>query len=105
MRYRDKTGRRRLESTHTEDWQEAQCELRERLQARDNNTLHIVRRGEQLTFCEWADFFLENYSKPPICAAAPHVANKAALRTLIPMFGTRRLLCVDPSLCEPHSLN
>ena len=63
------TGRRRLESTNTEDWKEAQRRLRERLQARDNNTLHIVRKGEQLTFNEWADFFLENYSKPPIRAA------------------------------------
>ena len=36
MRYRDKAGRRRLESTQTEDWQEAQRCLRERLQARDN---------------------------------------------------------------------
>ena len=57
MRYRDKTGCRRLESTHTEDGKEAQRQLRERLQARDSNTLHIVRKGEQLTFGEWADFF------------------------------------------------
>ena len=64
MLYRDRSGCRRLESTHTEDWQEAQRQLRERLQARDNNTLHIVRKGEQLAFGEWADFFLENYSKP-----------------------------------------
>ena len=56
MRYRDRSGCRRLESTHTEDWQEAQRQLRERLQARDNNTLHIVRKGEQLAFSEWADF-------------------------------------------------
>jgi integrase len=105
MRYRDKTGRRRLESTHTEDWQEAQCELRDRLQARDNNTLHIVRKGEQLTFGEWADFFLENYSKPPIRAAATHVANKAALRTLIPMFGTMKLVAIDASLIEAHLRN
>ena len=52
MRYRDKSGCRRLESTHTEDWQEAQRQLRERLLARDNNTLHIVCKGEQLTFGE-----------------------------------------------------
>ncbi len=76
MRYRDRSGCRRLESTHTEDWQEAQRQLRERLQARDNNTLHIVRKGEQLTFGEWADFFLENYSKPPIRAASTHEANE-----------------------------
>jgi integrase len=102
MRYRDKTGCRRLESTHTEYWQEAQRQQRERLQARDNNTLHIVRRGEQITFHEWAEFFLENYSKPPIRATATHVANKAALRTLTPMFGAMRLVEIDASLIEAH---
>jgi hypothetical protein len=56
MRYRDRSGGRRLESTHTEDWQDAQRQLRERLHARDNNTLATVRKGEQLTFNDWADF-------------------------------------------------
>jgi integrase len=105
MRYRDRSGCRRLESTHTEDWREAQRQLRERLQARDNNTLHIVRKGEQLTFGEWAEFFLENYSKPPIRAAATHVANKAALRTLMPTFGTMKLVEIDASLIEAHLRN
>ncbi len=50
MRYRDASGSRRLESTGTEDWDEAQRRLRERLQARDNRTLEVVRRGEQLFF-------------------------------------------------------
>ena len=54
--------------------------LRERLQARDENTLQIVRKGEQLLFDEWADFFLENYSKPPIRAAKTHRANESALK-------------------------
>ena len=31
MRYRDKTGCRRLESTNTTDWDEAQRQMRERL--------------------------------------------------------------------------
>ena len=75
MRYRDRSGRRRMESTDTEDWSEAQRTLRERLAARDNNTLDIVRKGEQLGF-------LENHSKPPIRAAKTHAANKAALRSL-----------------------
>ena len=43
MRYRDKSGVRRRESTLTEDWTEAQKSLRERLQARDNNTLPALR--------------------------------------------------------------
>ena len=57
MRYRDRTGCRRLESTDTTDWDEAQRQLRERLQSRDNNSLDVVRKGRQLTFNEWADFF------------------------------------------------
>ena len=105
MRYRDKTGRRRLESTNTTDWDEAQRQMRERLAARDNNTLDAVRKGKQTTFSEWADFFLENYSKPPIRAAATHVANQAALRTLRPMFGTMKLVDIDASLVEAHLRN
>ena len=58
MRYRDKTGERRQEPTGTSDWHEAQRKLRERLQARDDNILEIVRKGEQLLFKEWAHFFL-----------------------------------------------
>ena len=57
------------ESTLTEGLAGGQQQLRERLQARDNNVLDIVRKGEQLIFGEWADSFLENYSKPPIRAA------------------------------------
>ena len=45
--------------------QEAQKKLRERLQARDDNTLPVVRKGETLQFGKWADSFLEHYSKPP----------------------------------------
>ena len=102
MRYRDKTGRRRLETTNTTDWDEAQRQMRERLAARDNNTLDVARKGKQTTFDEWADFFLENYSKPPMRAAATHVANQAALRTLRPMFGTLKLVEIDATLIEGH---
>ncbi len=52
MRYRDKGGIRRRESTLTEDWGEAQKCLRERLQARDNNTLPALRRGQDLRSLE-----------------------------------------------------
>jgi len=102
MRYRDKTGRRHLESTNTTDWDEAQRQLRERLSARDNNTLDIIRQGKNTTFGDWADFFLENYSKPPVRAAATHVANQAALRTLRPVFGTMSLIEIDASRIEAH---
>jgi len=46
MDYRDRAGRRLRESTNTEDWDEAQKRLRERLEARDGNTLPLLRKGE-----------------------------------------------------------
>ena len=52
MVYRDRSGKRIRESTFTEDWQEAQRKLRERLQARDDKVLDVVRKGEQLQFSE-----------------------------------------------------
>jgi hypothetical protein len=60
MQYRDKAGERQRESTGTEHWDEAQQRLRERLQARDNNSLSSLRRGQVLSFGEWSDFYLEN---------------------------------------------
>jgi len=102
MRYRDKTGRRRLESTHTTEWDEAQRQMRERLAARDNNSLDAVRKGKQITFDEWAEFFLENYSRPPIRAAGTHRANQTALKNLIPMFGALKLVDIDASLIEEY---
>lgn len=102
MRYRDKTGCRRLESTNTTDWDEAQKQMRERLAARDNNTLGAVRKGKQLLFNEWADFFLENYSKPPIRAAATHEANRNALKSLRPVFGLMKLADIEATEIEVH---
>lgn len=89
MSYRDRTGKRVRESTFTEDWQEAQKKLRDRLQARDDRILEIVRKGEQLQFAEWLDFFLENYSKPPIRAQKTHEANQRAALHLKPTFGAK----------------
>ena len=89
MVYRDRSGKRIRESTFTEDWQEAQRKLRERLQAGDDKILDIVRKGEQLQFSDWADFFLENYSKPPIRAEKTHEANRRAALHLKEVFGQR----------------
>src|SRR5215469_15695307 len=75
MQYRDKAGQRQRESTGTEDWNEAQRILRERLQARDNNTLPSMRRGEEITFGEWADSYLKNFSGPPFRARKTLAAN------------------------------
>ena len=89
MVYRDRNGKRIRESTNTNDWQEAQRKLRERLQARDDKILDVVRKGEQLQFADWVDFFLENYSKPPIRAPKTHEANERAALHLKDAFGDR----------------
>ena len=100
MSYRDKTGKRQRESTFTENWDEAQKMLRDRLRARDGNTLQVVRRGESLTFREWADSFLENYSKPPIRQPGTHAANMRCVQHLKKAFGTRPLAAVGPEEIE-----
>lgn len=105
MRYRDRSGRRRFESTQTEDWREAQRKLRERLQARDDNLLDVVRKGEQLLFNDWADFFLEHYSKPPIRAAKTHAANLCALKSLRPVLGPMKITDIDATQIEVHLRN
>ena len=75
MSYRDRSGKRIRESTCTEDWDEAQRKLRGRLQARDDRILDIVRKGEHFRFSDWVEFFLENYSQPPMRAHRTHEAN------------------------------
>jgi len=71
-----------------EDLQEAQRKLRERRQARDDKILDVVRKGE-LQFADWADFFLESCSKPPIRAEKTHEANERAGLHLKQAFGQR----------------
>ncbi len=102
MRYRDRTGVRCQEPTGTSDWHEAQRKLRERLQARDDNILAIVRKGEQLSFQEWADFFLEQYSKPPIRAPKTHQANGRASKHLIKAFGPMKLAAISAERIEGY---
>ena len=92
MCYREQDGTRRRESTFTEDWNEANKRLRERLQARDGNILAVVRKGESLTFGEWADLFLEHYSKPPLREPNTHMANLRAANHLKKALAARRLV-------------
>lgn len=100
--YRDRAGKRQRESTFTEDWQEAHKMLRTRLQARDGNVLQVVRRGESLNFGEWADFFLENYSKPPVRQPGTHNANLRCVQHLKKAFANRRLIDVGPDEIEAY---
>ncbi|HTT17765.1 MAG TPA: site-specific integrase [Candidatus Sulfotelmatobacter sp.] len=94
IRYRDRKGIARRESSQTADWNEANKKLRERLLARDANLLEVVRKGEALTYGQWADSFLENYSRPPIRAEATHEANKRCIKHLRAAFGETRLMDV-----------
>ncbi len=74
MQYRDKDGIRQRESTGTEDWNEAQQRLRERLQSRDSNTLSLLRKGEQCApLGNGRMYFLETFSKPPMRARKTHL--------------------------------
>jgi integrase len=100
IRYRDRSGVRRRESTLTEDWNEAHKRLRERLQARDNNVLDVVKKGESLSFGQWADFFLENYSSPPMRAEKTHEINVRVAKHLKGAFGTRRLVDITADHVE-----
>jgi integrase len=100
MRYRDQDGVRRRESTLTEDWDEAQKSLRERLRARDNNTLPALRRGQELTFGEWSDFYLENFSKPPFRARKTHEVNQRTLKHLRPVFEKTKLAAITADEIE-----
>ena len=100
MHYRDRNGIRRSESTGTEDWQVAQKRLRERLDARDNNVLEVVRKGESLSFGQWADFFLENYSKPPMRAEKTHQTNLRVAKHLKSAWGTSKLVDISADHVE-----
>ena len=93
---------RRLESTNTDDWDETQRRLHERLHARDNRTLEVVRKGEQLTSQDWSDSFMENYSTPPIRAPKTHEANERAMKHLRATFGSWRLVDVTADDIEQY---
>jgi integrase len=102
MSYWDRDGVRRRESTSTEDRNEANKKLRERLQARDGNILEVVRKGESLTYGELADWFLEDYSKPPFRQPKTHAANLRAAEHLKKAFATRRLIDVTADEIEQY---
>jgi integrase len=100
MSYLDGNGSRIRESTGTGDWHEANKKLRERLFARDDKVLEIVRKGEQLGFEQWVDFFLENYSKPPLRAEKSHAANLRVAKHLKSAFQGRKLVEVTAEQIE-----
>ena len=100
--YRDRNGKRCRESTGTEDWQEANRKLRERLHARDGNLLEVIRKGESLGFEEWVDSFLENYSKPPIRAQKTHEANQRCATHLKAAFTGKKMVEITADAIEDY---
>ena len=100
MDYRDRQGNRQRESTSTDDWDEAQKRLRERLQARDSNTLPLLRKGEQLKFKQWSEHFLENFSKPPIRVPKTHLSYTRVAKHLNAGFGNVLLTDLTADLIE-----
>ena len=102
IRYRDRNGKRCRESAGTEDWQEANRKLRERLQARDGNLLEAIRKGEALGFEEWVGSFLENYSSPPIRAAKTHEASLRCATHLKAAFPGRKLVDITADAIEDY---
>ncbi len=86
MRYRDKQGRVRKESTGQRKREDAEKVLRARLHARDQGLLPTVLPSGDVSFDEWADWFLEYRSKPPFRSEKTHLENLSALKFLRPRY-------------------
>lgn len=102
VRYRDRGGRITRESSGTADWNEAERFLRDRLDARDDGKLATVLSSKNVTFNDWADWFLEKRSKPPFRAEKTHLENLNALKFLRPVFGPTRLSEIMPEAIEDY---
>ena len=91
VRYKDQKGEMIRESAATTDREQAERFLRDRLDARDEGRLSVLLHSKQLTFNEWADWFLEKRSKPPFRSEGNHQVNVNALKSLRPVFGETAL--------------
>jgi integrase len=90
------------ESAATTDREEAERFLRDRLDARDEGRLPTLLQSKQLTFNEWADWFVERRSKPPFRSAGNHQQNLNALKFLRPVFGTTALADITAEAVENY---
>ena len=102
VRYRDQKGEIVRESAGTTDRQKAERFLRDRLDARDDGRLAVVLSSKQLTFNQWADWFLERRSKPPFRSAGNHQQNVNALKFLRPAFGEMALSDITAEAIESY---
>ena len=102
IRYRDREGRINKESTGLKDREDAERFLRSRLEARDQGNLPAILAGKNLTFSEWADWFLAWRSKPPFRQEKTHTTNLNALKFLRPTFGPQRLSDITAEAIENY---
>lgn len=102
VRYRDRDGQIHKESTGTTDPREAKDFLGERLDARDQGRLHVLLSAKDLTFNNWAEWFLEKRSKPPFRAQKTHEQNLNAVKLLRPVFGSNLLSEIAPEAIEDY---
>ena len=102
VRYRNRDGQIVKESAATTDEHEAERFLRQRLDARDDGQLPTVLAARNLTFGEWADWFLEVRSNPPFRAAGTHRQNLNAVGLLRPIFGKTRLSDITATAIEQY---
>jgi excisionase family DNA binding protein len=102
MDYRERDGKRQRESTNSEDWEETQKRLRGRLQARDSNTLAMLRKGEQLTFAQGAEHFLEAFSQPPIRTQKTHLSYARVAKHLNARMGEVLLADLTADMIETY---
>ena len=91
MSYRDCNGKFRQESTGRKEKGEAEKVLRKRLVARDEGLPPSTTPDAGITFNEWADWFLENRSKPPFRGEQTHRQHLGTLKFLRPRFGKNKL--------------
>jgi integrase len=102
VRYRDQGGRIVKESAATKDREEAECFLRERLTAKSDGSLSMILSGRNLTFGEWADWFLERRSKPPFREEKTHLQNMNAVKLLKTTLANTPLSKITPEAIEDH---
>jgi integrase len=100
--YRARDGHKIKESSRTTDREEAERFLRERLAARDAGRLPAILSSKNLTFDEWADWFLARRSKPPYRSEKTHEQNMNAVKLLRPVFGATRLSEITSDAVEQY---
>ena len=102
MSYRDHHGKFRQESTGRKEKGEAEKVMRKRLVARDEGLLPSTAPDAGISFNQWADWFLENRSKPPFRSEQTHRQNLSALKLLRPRFGKNKLSDITPEEVESY---